>query len=101
VPRVKAKDVRAGMEGITLEVKVISVGEPEEVKTRFGTAARAVATVEDETGRVALKLWRGQVDLVRPGDTILIENGFVAEFGGRVEVNVGSKGRIVVLKRGR
>ena len=57
------------------------------------------ALIEDETGRLNLKLWRNQVDLVRVGDIIKIENGFAVEFGGATEIDVGSRGRITVVKR--
>jgi ssDNA-binding replication factor A large subunit len=47
-----------------------------------------------------LNLWRDQVDLVKPGDLIKVENAFAKEFRDRVELNVGRSGRIVVLKHG-
>jgi adenine-specific DNA glycosylase len=37
--------------------------------------------------------------LVKVGDTIRVENGFVRSFKGQLELNVGSKGKIVVVSR--
>jgi len=95
----KIKDVRPGMENLNLIVKVVRVGEARIISTKFGEAKTALALIEDETGRLNLKLWRSQVDLVKPGDIIKIENGFAVAFRGATEINVGSRGRITVIKR--
>jgi len=95
----RLKDVKLGMEGLSLLVKVVSVGSTKTVLTRYGEARTALAVIEDETGRLNLKLWRSQVDLIKPGDIIKIENGFAVEFGGATEINVGSGGRINVIRR--
>jgi len=95
----KIKDVRPGMENITLTVRVISVSKPRKVMTRYGEALVANAVVADETGEIVLNLWRGQVSLVKPGYIIRIENAFARQFKDRIELNVGSRGRIVVVKR--
>ena len=97
----KIKDVRPGMENLNLIVKVVRVGESRIISTKFGEAKTALALIEDETGRLNLKLWRSQVDLVKPGDVIKIENGFAVAFRGATEINVGSRGRIIVIKRQR
>lgn len=88
------------MDGIELVATVVRVSRPEKVKTRFGDAERAVAQVRDETGTISLKLWREQVRLVRAGDTVKLEGAFAVEFGGELELNVGSRGRIITIKRG-
>jgi len=95
----KLKHIKPGMESLRLLVRVVDVGKPRTVLTRFGEAKTALAVVEDETGRLRLKLWRHQVDLVKPGDIIQIENGFAVQFGGVTEINVGSRGHITVVKR--
>lgn len=95
----KLKDVRPGLENLNVIVRVVHVGDSRTIPTRFGEAKTALALVEDETGRLGLKLWRKQVDLVKPGDIIKIENGFAIQFGGATEINVGSRGRIIVIRR--
>jgi ssDNA-binding replication factor A large subunit len=86
------------MENLTILVKVVDVGPPRVVGTRFGEAKTALAIVEDDTGKLNLKLWRDQIDLVKPGDMVRIENGFAVEFGGKTEINIGSRGHITVIK---
>jgi len=87
------------MEGLNLTVRVVRVDEPRIVTTRFGGAKIAIAVIEDDSGKLNLKLWRNQVDMVKPGDLIRIENGFAVEFGGVTEINVGSRGRITIIKK--
>jgi replication factor A1 len=96
---VQVKDIKPGMNNITLTVHVASVSKPRKVSTKYGEATVAQAVVEDETGSITLNLWRDQVNLVKPGDVIRIENAYTREFRGKVELSIGRNGRIVVLKR--
>ena len=93
----KIKDIKSGVEHIYLIAKVVAIGEKRTVETRFGPAEVAVATIEDGTGRMNFKLWRKQIDQVRLGDTIRVENAFAITFDGTTELNMGSGGRIEVL----
>lgn len=95
----KIRDVKAGMENVVLIAKVVSVSEPRRVQTRYGSALVANAVLEDDTGRIVLNLWRWQIKLVKPGDIVRIEGAFATSYRGRVELNVGSRGRITVIKR--
>jgi len=95
----KIKDVKPGMSNITLTVKVVSVSEPRRVETKYGEALVARATVADETGEITLNLWRSQVEQVKPGYVIRIENAFAKEYRGKVELNVGKQGKIVVIEK--
>jgi replication factor A1 len=95
----QVKDIKPGMNNITITVRVVSVGKPRKVSTKYGEASVAQAVVEDETGSITLNLWRDQVNLVKPGDVIRIENAYAKEFRGKVELSLGRNGRIVVLKR--
>jgi replication factor A1 len=98
---VKIEDVKAGMERIYLVAKVVTVGDRRTVETRFGPTEVAIATIEDESGRMNFKLWRKQIDQVKVGDIIRIENAFAITFDGNTELNMGSRGRIEVLARKR
>jgi len=70
------------------------------VKTRFGPATVSWAILRDETGSIRLNLWRTQIDAVMVGDVIRLVNAFVKVYGGEMELNVGSDGRIDMLERG-
>lgn len=85
------------MRGLNLECKVTSKGMPHEISTRFGPAMVSEAEIEDPTGRIAWRLWRAQTELVKVGDRVLIQNAFVRSYGEKLEVNLGSDGRITVI----
>ena len=89
------------MRNIDLMCSVVEKGETKEVKTRYGPAKVCAAILEDETGSIRMNLWRGQVDKVRVGDTIHINNAFVKVFNEQLELNVGGDGRITIYDRSR
>jgi replication factor A1 len=86
------------MRGLEVSGRIVSIGDAKSVETRFGPARVAQAVLEDETGRIVLNLWRDQIDAVKAGDTVRVENAFVRVFGERMELNVGRDGRIVVIR---
>ena len=87
------------MEGVTVSGRITYIGIKTTVTTRFGEAPVARAVLEDDSGRITLNLWRGQIDLVKEGDVVRVENGFVQTYRDQLELNVGSRGKIVVLSR--
>lgn len=93
----KINEIRPGMSGVNVTGKIVDIGEKRLVSTRFGNAFVAKATLEDETGQIALNLWRDQINMVKVGDTIKIENGFTKQFRGQTELSVGSRGKITVI----
>ena len=95
----KMRDIKPGMENIYLTAKVVTLGNTRTVDTRYGSADVAIAILEDETGRLNFKLWRDQIRKVRVGDTIKVENAFAVLFDGKTELNVGSRGQLVVVRR--
>ena len=85
------------MDRVTVTGRITYIGIKKIVKTRFGEAPVARAVLEDDTGKIGLNLWREQISLVREGDLVRVENGFVRTYLDQLELNVGSRGRIVVV----
>lgn len=96
--RMLVRDIKPGMRGINLEGTVVSKSASYEISTRYGPAVVCEAEIEDSTGKIAWRLWRAQSQLVKLGDKALIENAFVRTYLGKLEVNLGSDGRIVLIK---
>ena len=92
----KISDIHYGTNDINITAKVVEVGDAREVKTRFGQTLVCNATVEDETGQIKLTLWGKQIDNVKKGSTVVIEKGYVREFGGDIFVNVGRNGKLEI-----
>ena len=94
----KIYDLKAGMRGITVEGKIESITEPRTVNLRSGgTAQVADAIVSDETGSIKLSLWDDQINTVKQGDKVSIENGYTQEFRGQNSLNIGKYGKLKKL----
>ena len=93
----KIKDIQPNMENIAIEGVVKKIIGPTIIQTRFGPTLFAVAILSDETGTIKLNLWRWQAREVKEGDRLKIVNGFTKKFKEEIELNVGSKGKIIKL----
>jgi ssDNA-binding replication factor A large subunit len=92
------KDLRDGMRTVEAEGEIIEVGTPREVSLRTGGQARvADATLKDETGTIKLSLWDNQIDQVSKGAKVKVTNGYINNFRGERQLNVGRYGKLEVL----
>jgi replication factor A1 len=94
----KISDLKAGMKKVDLAAKVSDIGEPRDVNTRFGPARVATATLSDDSGQVKLSLWNKDIDRVKVGDTVDIKNGYINDFRGELQLNVGQYGKLETVK---
>lgn len=95
----KVKDIKRGMNNITIVLKIVSIDKEKVVMTRYGESRVANALGEDETGKIKLTLWRNQIDMIKEGDTVKLTGAFVKEFRGELSLNVGKGGKIEVINR--
>jgi len=94
----KISDIKVGMSNVNLQAKVVEISETRDVQTRYGPKTVADATLEDETGKIALSLWEKQIDAVSVGDKINIKGAYVTRFRDKLQLNIPRSGRIEVLK---
>jgi replication factor A1 len=59
-----------------------------------GTAQVADAVISDETGTIKLSLWDDQINMVKQGDRVSIENGYTQAFRGENSLNIGRYGNL-------
>ncbi len=89
------RDLRTGMNHISLKAKVLEIPRPKLVFTRFGNYASVVnALIADETGTIKLCLWNEQIDSISNGDTIQIENARTSTFRGERQLSIGKRGTL-------
>ncbi len=95
----KIGELQTGMKRIEIEAEVVDKGNPRQVQSRFGneTFNVADAMVQDETGVIKLTLWNEQIDQVKVGDKIKIENGYITSFKGEIQLNIGKYGKFTIL----
>jgi hypothetical protein len=87
------KDLRSGMNHVSLKGKILEIAKPNRVVTRYGNYADvAKAVIADETGKINLCLWNEQIASVSVGDTVQIENARACTFKGEKQLIIGVKG---------
>lgn len=87
------QDLKAGMKRVNLHADVLEIPKPAQVHTQFGNTVMVVnALVGDETGKIKLCLWEGQISSVAVGDSIEIKNAQVCVFRGERQLRLGKNG---------
>ncbi len=98
---VKIGDLKPGMEGVDLEVRVLKLEKPRKVKTYARIEHILMeGEVEDDTGRVPINFWNDKIDEIDDvgvNARIRILNCFITSFKGRLQINVGRGSEIVKL----
>jgi replication factor A1 len=95
----KIAELRSGMRRVDIEASVVSVSEPRTVNKRDGGTARvADVVVQDDSGQIKLSLWEEQIDMVKAGSKIKIENGYTTSFRGENQLSVGKYGKLTVME---
>jgi len=90
----KVSQLREGEDGVTVRVRVLSVGETRTVQTRKGPRTLSEALVGDETGRVRLTLWGKHAGALREGEAVEIRGAWTTSYRGEVQLNIGYRGEI-------
>jgi replication factor A1 len=93
----KIAELRAGMSRVDVNATVLELSAPRDVTTRRGEQMRvATARVKDDSSEINLTLWNEQIDQVKVGNTVKIENGYTTSFRGETQLNVGRYGKLTV-----
>ena len=92
------KDLQPKQGNVDIVAEVIEVEEAREFQ-KFGNSGRvANAIIKDGSGEVKLTLWNEQVDQVKKGDKIHINNGYTNEWQGEKQLTTGKFGTLEVLE---
>lgn len=90
------KDLKPNKSVDVLEVEVVEVGEAKEFTSFKGTGRLANIKAKDNSGEVRITLWNDQIEQVSKGSKIKIENGWVKEYRGELQVSTGKFGKLTV-----
>ncbi len=91
----KIKDLNPYSRRVNVLGKVVEVGQPKEITTRFGEGKSVTEVViGDETGKITLSLWGDQVSKVESGKILYIDNGYISLVRGHMRLNVGKYGNL-------
>jgi len=93
------RDLRAGMKRVNLKAEVLEIPKPAQVHTQFGNTVMVVnAIVGDETGKIKLCLWEGQIGSINIGENIELKNAQVCVFRGERQLRLGKNGTLSILQ---
>lgn len=93
----KIAELRAGMSRVDVSATVLQLSDPRDVTTRRGEQMRvATARIKDDSSEINLTLWNEDIDRVKVGNTVKIENGYTTSFRGETQLNVGRYGKLTV-----
>jgi replication factor A1 len=81
-----------------IELEVVTVGEAREFASPKGSGKVANAAAKDDTGEISLSLWNEDIEKVKEGDKIKIENGWCNEYKGTMQLSAGKMGKLTVLE---
>ena len=93
----KISEIDASSRKVDIEAVVTEKEEPRDITTRRGATKICNAKIEDESGSIKLVLWGEETDKIKQGDKIKIENGYVKEWNGELQLSVGMYGKLTVL----
>jgi replication factor A1 len=94
----KVSEIQRGMSNISIEGKVIDIGETRDVNTRYGKKTVADEMIEDDSGQIKLTLWENQISSVRVGDKVSVSGAYVTEFRDVLQLNIPRSGKLEVVK---
>ena len=90
------KDLTENAKNINTTLKVVEIGEPKSVQSKFGEKRVCEVKVADATGCILLSLWDDQIGKIAAGDTISIENGYVSVVRNSMRLNIGKYGKMLL-----
>ena len=93
-------ELQARQGNVNLTLEIVELEEPREFE-KFGKKGRVSnAVAKDATGTIKLTLWNEDIDKVKAGDSVKIENGWVGEWQGELQLSTGKFGKLEVLSSG-
>lgn len=92
------KDLEARQGNVNLTFEIIEKEDIREFE-KFGKQGRVCNAIgKDDTGTIKLTLWNDDIDKVNTGDIVKIENGWVGEWQGELQLSTGKFGKLEVTK---
>ncbi|NHI92729.1 MAG: hypothetical protein EAX96_09540 [Candidatus Lokiarchaeota archaeon] len=90
----KLRDLRSESKNINVKVKVLEKDKERNVTVKKDNTKHRVANfiISDETSSIFLTVWDDEIDNIPIKETIIINNGYVSEFGGKLYLNIGRFG---------
>jgi replication factor A1 len=97
VVKMKISELHPGQGSVNIQLTVKSVETPK-IINKYGKELKLTnAIVTDGESEIKLTLWNDDVDKIKPGLIVKIENGYVNEFQGEKQLTTGKFGKLEIL----
>jgi len=93
----KISELQPNQGNIDVTVEVVSVEEPRTFNKYGRDLKVANAIVKDDSGEIKLTLWNDDIEKVKQGMTLHIENGYCSELKDEKQLTTGKFGKFEVL----
>jgi ssDNA-binding replication factor A large subunit len=93
----KISELKPGTGSVNIEAEVVSVEATREINKMGRKLTVANAMIKDDSGSITLVLWNQQIETVKGGDKIKIENGYVNEWQNAPQLTLGKFGKLTTL----
>lgn len=100
----KISELKDGMKNLIVEGYVTEMSDVREVQARFSDDMFNVKNVmlsetkkPDGKNSITLTLWNEDIERVRMGDKLRVENGYVTSWHGQIQLNIGKFGVLRVV----
>ena len=93
------KELDDTVKRVIVEGEIVEKAVPRAVRARRGWQSLTVteATLKDDSDDVVLMLWNEQIKQCKVGDHVRIEGGYVKNYRGMRQLNVGKTGSLITL----
>jgi replication factor A1 len=81
----------------TVEGTITEISPARDVTTSRGASQVADATLKDDTGSIILTLWGDDTKKYSIGQKIRIDDGWVRDFRGKLQISMGRSGKITIV----
>jgi replication factor A1 len=92
------KDLKANSGNVDLVFEIVEKEEPRTFEKFGKTGSVCNAKVRDETGSVKLTLWNEDIEKVKAGDKVHLQNGWCSEFKDELQISSGKFGKLDVVE---
>ena len=93
----KINELEAGSRKVDIEGTIVEKKEVRDVNTKNGATRVCNCILEDDSGTVELTLWGDEIEEYDQNDKVKVENGFVSEWNGNLQLSAGKYGKITKL----
>lgn len=95
--KTKIINLSTSSKNVELTGEVRQIGNIREVSTRYGPSKVVDAIIEDETGEITLVVWGDLTEKIHEGSKVKVTKSYVSEWNGKLQLNVGRFGKVLVL----